>query len=359
VIDPQFIKQKRTSLSLKTTQKMNLQSLLLYFLSVLFAAITACDKNGVTVPVPEMVTFTVSQVEPEAALCGGKVVSDGGDLILRKGVCWSTSPAPTVANGFTDEGMGANTYTSRMKGLKSGTTYYVRAWAENRHGIGYGNEISFRTSPKFIKDIDGNTYSVKTYGDQVWTTENLRVTRLNDGTPVSKINTNTQWFQAADPAYCYYNKDEGYHKNTYGALYNWASVRTARLCPSGWRVPSDGDWIALEVFLGMRGEELYLSDWRGENENIGGKLKDDSLSLWLSPNMGADNSSGFNALPSGYRDHVGSFMNVGAYARWWSTTQTDSVLAISRRLSHLRSTIYRGQSLKRHGYAVRCIKERI
>jgi len=338
---------------------MNLRIALPFLLTVLFPLITGCDKNGDELPVPEMITFGASQVEPESVLSGGKVISDGGDLILRKGVCWSTSHNPTIKSGYTDEGMGANTFTSRIRGLKAGTTYYVRAWAENRHGIGYGNEISFRTAPSHIMDIDGNTYSVKTYGDQVWATENLRVTRLNDGTPVSKVNTNTQWFYSTDPAYCYYNKDEGFHKSTYGALYNWAAVQTGRLCPAGWRVPSDVDWIALEVFLGMKGEELYLSDWRGEYENIGGKMKSDSPALWLSPNAGADNSSGFNALPSGFRDHLGSFMHTGAYARWWSTTQTDSVLAISRRLSHLRPTIYRGQSLKRNGYAVRCIKERI
>jgi len=323
---------------------------------VIWMVFVACNPVDEPMRTPVIVTSVVSGIEVESAWSGGSVVSDGGEIITAKGVCWSTAPEPDLNSDYTTDGIGANTFASMLCCLEPNTVYHVRAYAENSHGVGYGNELTFKTPPAFIQDIDGRTYRIKTYGDQIWMIDNLAVTRLNDGTAITKILSNTAWFHSKEPAFCYFNKDEGYHKETYGALYNWEAVRGNKLCPAGWRVPSDVDWMGLESFLGMDSHELHFSDWRGNNQNTGGAMKDSTL--WLSPNTGGNNSSGFHAIPSGYRDHTGSFWDAGSYARYWSTTETDSVLAMTRRLHHLRNSVYRGQALKRHGYAVRCVKDR-
>ena len=320
--------------------------------------LSACGGKEDPVPVPVLETLPVDRIEPESAMGGGRIISDGDDLVTEKGLVWSRSPDPTLSDKHSSEGMGANTYQSQINNLSPNTTYFVRAYAINSHGVGYGNEVIFTSHPPNIYDIDGNKYHIKSFGEQVWMTENLYVSRLRDGTPIEQIHSNTQWFQATEPAYSYYNKDEAANKLLYGALYNWVAVESGKLCPVGWRVPADADWLTLEVYLGMSVDDLLLFDWRGELTNSGGVMKSRGTELWLSPNVGATNSSEFNGLPGGYRDLYGSYRDVGRYARWWTSTEMDSLMAISRRLNHLRNTVFRGQSIKRNGYAVRCIKER-
>ncbi len=103
---------------------------------------------------------------------------------------------------------------------------------------------------------------------------------------------------------CYWNNSST--DLTYGALYNWYAVNTGKLCPTGWRVSSDFDWIELAVFLG------------GENVT-GGKLKETGTTRWINPNYGATDEVGFTALPAGRYD--GSFRNRGYAGSWWTSDE--------------------------------------
>jgi hypothetical protein len=94
---------------------------------------------------PVLTTANISTKTRFTAICGGNITDNGGDTILARGICWSTSPNPTTANSKTVNGYGMGEYTSSMTGLTSGTTYYVRAYASNKNGTGYGPEISFAT----------------------------------------------------------------------------------------------------------------------------------------------------------------------------------------------------------------------
>ena len=137
-----------------------------------------------------------------------------------------------------------------------------------------------------IADIDGNIYNTVIIGTQVWMKENLKATKLNDGTNILLETDNATWISLTDPAYCWYNNDASSYKNTYGALYNWFTVETGKLCPTGWHVPSDAEWFTLIDFLG--GESV-----------AGGKLKEIGNTHWNSPNTGATDEYGFTAITLG------------------------------------------------------------
>ncbi|MBL0286085.1 MAG: fibrobacter succinogenes major paralogous domain-containing protein [Bacteroidetes bacterium] len=168
----------------------------------------------------------------------------------------------------------------------------MRAYATNSIGTAYGSQLVFITSNTTslcgtVTDIDGNVYNTVTIGAQCWMMENLKTTKYNDGTAIPNVTSNTEWGALNTGAWCYYSNDAN-NNNTYGKLYNWYSVNTGRLAPNGWHVPTDIEW-------------LELRDYLGGSQQAGGKMKSISI-LWSPPNVGADNSSGFTALPSGFRN---------------------------------------------------------
>jgi uncharacterized protein (TIGR02145 family) len=106
------------------------------------------NVNFTTLSAPtlaEVETTSASSITAESAISGGSISSDGGSAITAKGVCWSTSPNPTISDETTNEGSGTGTFTSSITGLEEMTTYYVRAYATNNVGTAYGNEIQFTT----------------------------------------------------------------------------------------------------------------------------------------------------------------------------------------------------------------------
>ena len=98
---------------------------------------------------PTVTTAQVSNITQTSAIGGGNVVSDGGDTVTERGICWSTSHNPTVSGNHASGGTGTGSYTVNMTGLTANTTYYVRAYAVNNIGTSYGEEVSF-TTPQHI-----------------------------------------------------------------------------------------------------------------------------------------------------------------------------------------------------------------
>lgn len=210
-------------------------------------------------------------------------------------------------------------------------------------------------SGSVVNDIDGNEYNTVTIGTQVWMSEDLKVTRYNDGTPIPQVTRNEDWASLTTPAFTWYNNDDT-NREEYGALYNWHAVQTGKLCPEGWRVPSDEDWIEL------------ISAYES-NSKAGGALKEEGTDHWRSPNSGATNESGFTALPGGYRSYNGTFNLLRASGYWWSTTEdswygagnstgdTASTTVIFYNLRYKEREFYRFISEKSNGFCVRCIME--
>jgi hypothetical protein len=94
-----------------------------------------------------LTTAVVTNIASNTATSGGNITSDGGSAISARGVCWNTSPTPTLANSLSMDGTGTGGFTSSLTGLTGNITYYVRAYATNTVGTAYGNEVSFTTIP--------------------------------------------------------------------------------------------------------------------------------------------------------------------------------------------------------------------
>ncbi|RMA67687.1 formylglycine-generating enzyme family protein [Ulvibacter antarcticus] len=120
------------------------KSLLILF-TVVFA-LTSCSKDNDPVDnttVPTLTTLDITDITPTSATSGGDITATGGADITAKGVCWSTSQNPTILDFASDQGGNPSNYTSNISGLTANTTYYVRAYATNSKGTGYGNELEF------------------------------------------------------------------------------------------------------------------------------------------------------------------------------------------------------------------------
>jgi uncharacterized protein (TIGR02145 family) len=195
-----------------------------------------------------------------------------------------------------------------------------------------------------ITDIDGNVYHTVTIGTQVWLVENLKTTKYNDGTEIPFIvDTAIAWYELNKPGYCCYNDEES-NKNTIGALYNFHALNTGKLCPKGWHVPTDEEWTILAEYLG------------GENV-AGGKMKAIGTEFWLSPNTGANNSSGFTASSAGFRGKTGFIPHGNNVALFWSSTAFDEIDGWTRYLLFDNEAIGRNNGGKYHGFSIRCLKD--
>ncbi len=285
-----------------------------------------------TLTLPSVTTAAVSDISPTTADCGGEVTFDGNSAATIRGVCWSTSPNPVISGSHTTDGNGEGTFVSNLTGLIGGTLYYVRAYATNDAGTAYGSESSFTTS---VSDADGNIYTTVIIGTQMWMAENLKTTTYNDLTPI----TYHTGFQSTSPEYAWYNNDISY-KTPYGALYNWYAVNTTRLCPAGWHVPSDEDFVTLVTFAG--GPTV-----------AGGKLKEAGLTHWIIPNTGATNEYGFTALPGGgTQQSANGFVSMGYGGIYWTSNST-----IANVFQNTTETVVRGVGYNNYvKNSVRCIK---
>jgi hypothetical protein len=103
------------------------------------------EVSAATATKPTVTTTSVSGITASTVMSGGEVVTDGGDPVTARGVCWSTSEAPTTDDSHTTDGTGTGVFTSSLTGLIPGTSYHLRAYATNSIGTAYGNEITFQT----------------------------------------------------------------------------------------------------------------------------------------------------------------------------------------------------------------------
>lgn len=198
--------------------------------------------------------------------------------------------------------------------------------------------------PDPLTDFDGNLYKTVKIGNQTWMAENLKTTKLNDGTPISLVKGENEWRESTTPGFCWYNNDEASFKDTYGALYNWYSAATGKLCPAGWHIPEKQEWILLGEFL-------------IDSTKAGGKLKEAGTSHWLTPNKGADNSSGFTALGAGIRYFEGTFASNLSYTGIWSFSETEHDEAWYISLFYAEAGLSLDHRNKKYGFSVRCLKD--
>jgi uncharacterized protein (TIGR02145 family) len=203
-------------------------------------------------------------------------------------------------------------------------------------------------------DFDGNGYPTFIIGTQEWMAENLRVTHYRNGDAIPWVADGGIWGAITYGAYCWFNNDQVTNAK-YGLLYNHYTVGDSRgLCPTGWHVPSDGEWTMLTTYL-------------GGTSVAGGKMKSVSA-LWYNPNVDATNNSGFSGLPGAYRDNTGQFYNPSEfyfyYPGWWWTSSDYCAVspcphttAYYRALNGDAAGVTSGHTGKTWGLSVRCVRD--
>jgi uncharacterized protein (TIGR02145 family) len=310
---------------------------------------------------PLLTTTAASDITIHSASSGGNITNDGGSAVTSRGVCWNTTGNPSTAGQHTSDGTGSGAYTSELTGLGNNTTYHIRAFATNGAGTAYGNELTFTTLVPDGQPCPGTPivwYGEKNYftvqiGTQCWFRDNLNIgTRIDSS--LSQTNNGVV------EKYCY--SDLEANCNVYGGLYQWAELvqylngasntttwdpvpagNIQGLCPTGWHIPSDVEWATLTDYLGGTGAG-------------GGKMKETGTAHWLSPNTGATNESGFTALPAGFYDSDGVYLDIFNLTHFWSSTQYNAANSWIRSLGYDQGTIDSNGLYKAQAISVRCMK---
>ena len=299
-------------------------------------------ETAVKTILPTVTLDGISRVSPFSIDFNADISSDGGSQITGRGIVVGTQSEPTLLNQTISFGGNAGSFEGTIPGLSPQTPYFIRAFATNEAGTRYSSQQMVMTT-LLATDVDGNTYPGIKIGTQIWFNKNLNVTRYQNRDSIEQISTDALWQNASEGAWSFSNNSSD-NQDVYGKLYNWYAVSdTRKLCPAGWKIPSDEDWAILTNFL-------------GGSDVAGGKLKATGISFWLIPNAWATNLSYFSALPGGYRDVGGSFAGLGYYGLWWSSTPNGTE-AWSRYLYNEFNYVSRESYNKNQGLSIRCLME--
>ncbi|MCF8357221.1 MAG: hypothetical protein K9H26_00585 [Prolixibacteraceae bacterium] len=340
----------------------------------------AIDNNGLEtedeilvtiiaiVDIPQVITLNVTEITNSSAVLNGNITSDGGTTITECGFYWSkTNQIPDAGDNVEAVSSTTGNYSTTVSGLEAGTDYYYRAFAANSEGTTLGDPVSFQTSDdsgsgeiaygSFSDSRDGHTYKTVTIGAQTWMAENLAylpaVSPSNEG---STTEPNYYVYDYEGSSVSAAKATDNY--NIYGVLYDWQAAM--EVCPAGWHLPEDDEWTQLEVYLAENG-----FGYEGSGDDIGKALA--AKTHWANPgdcipgDIGRDlsdnNSSGFSALPAGYRDDLGYFTGIGHNEHWWSATDSGSYWAIIREVGYRSSGVSSYSDDRDNGFSIRCVKD--
>jgi uncharacterized protein (TIGR02145 family) len=209
------------------------------------------------------------------------------------------------------------------------------------------------TNTNTVKDMDGNVYKTVKIGNQTWMAENLRTTKYRNGDPIPLITDAGAWSNLGSGAY---HGPFFADKLEYGNFYNWFAVSDPRnIAPEGWHVATDAEFTELASFL-------------GGNAIAGNKLKETGTTHWKDPNTGT-NESGFTALGNGIVNatdgNIASAWVLTTFTVWANTlapgTSYPILYAIGNDMpnftKYVSNNILGASEPKRHGCAVRCVKD--
>ncbi|NVN94266.1 MAG: chromophore lyase CpcT/CpeT [Bacteroidetes bacterium] len=118
-------------------------------IGILLLSLSSCKKDDDTAvtTVAVLTTSSITKITDDSIVCGGNITSDGGAAVTARGVCWSTSQQPTIANNKTNDGSGTGSFTSKISGLAINNVYNIRAYASNSIGTAYGQQVSYNAAP--------------------------------------------------------------------------------------------------------------------------------------------------------------------------------------------------------------------
>ncbi|OFY52717.1 MAG: hypothetical protein A2X22_07455 [Bacteroidetes bacterium GWF2_49_14] len=292
---------------------------------------------------PTVNTYPVTGITSFIAEGAGNLIATNAESASERGICWSTSPNPTLLDHSTSASAGLGVYSVALDGLSAGTQYYYRAFATNSAGTGYGAELSFTTleGGSFTDSRDSKSYHYVKIGDQSWMAENLAyLPVVSTAASVSGLNPHN-YVYGYDGTNVNTAK-AGANYSTYGVLYNWPAAVT--VCPAGWHLPSNAEFTRLVNYVG--GEAIAgfkMKSRKGWNDNAGA-------------NGNGDNSFGFSALPGGDIEGTGIFLNVGNYGSFWTADYDGPSNGRMWLLDNFNVGAFLHSYPKSIGVSVRCIK---
>lgn len=195
-----------------------------------------------------------------------------------------------------------------------------------------------------VTDIEGNVYRTVFIGGDEWMAENLKTARYRTDEPIPNVTDSAEWAALTTGAWAYFENDAA-HDADYGKLYNWLAITDSKgVCPEGWHVPDDSEWDAL---LGKLGGSSIA----------GCALKERGSDHWETPNECATNSSGFTAVPGGYRDLQG-FINLGRHGVYWTSVEDNDDRAWFRSIHYNNGMVLRLFTSKNNELSVRCVRDK-
>lgn len=221
------------------------------------------------------------------------------------------------------------------------------------------NQIALATANSVI-DAEGNIYQTIIIGKQVWTSENLRTTKYNEGTEIPHVSDEKEWNKITTGAYCFYNNSTSKtEQRKWGALYNWYTINSQKLAPEGWRIATNEDWKQLENYLIANN---YNYDGTTNTNKIAKALA--TKTDWnnsenpgtIGNNLTGNNTSSFNALPGGYRSYSGKYASRNNEGFWWSSSESDYVNAYYRGITYKDRALNTREGNKNFGFSVRLVK---
>lgn len=343
---------------------------------------------------PTIITDTIFDITGRTAKVRATITDVGSSDIIASGVCWSTTPNPSIGNSYSTDGTSIGTFVSTINGLTSGTTFYARAYATNSIGTRYGQPISFTTPTHCgtVTDYDGNIYQTVYIGAQCWMKENLKTTHYSNGAAITKGESSTNSYYPHGSNKYYYIYDDSLTIPASGLLYSWGAVMNGAgsssnnpsgiqgICPSGWHVPSNAEWCEMENYIepgidvncnstGYRGSMAKKlakperwSDYQSNSFAPG---------YWYYDTTGF-NTSGFSAIPNGRYEYYYSstlsnrtakYENLNLNAYWWTCTLLDNTYAYYRSMEYSNSginldnrRISASTGVNYYAFAVRCVK---
>ncbi|RKD91638.1 fibrobacter succinogenes major paralogous domain-containing protein [Mangrovibacterium diazotrophicum] len=305
------------------------------------------EEENTDIVTPTIVTNYASCIDINSATASASISETGSSAITASGFCWSTSQLPTIDDSKTSGSVTEGDFTASLSNLSSNTLYYVRAYATNGAGTGYGEAVPLKTYTGQITDIDGNTYFTVTIGNQLWTAENLKVRHYRNGDEISSTEDD-------GGNYYIYDNDEN-NASIYGLLYNWYAANDSRnICPEGWHVPTADEWDVLIEYLG--GFDVAAP-----------KLCEATGQYWILPETYyststdiSTNESGFTALPAGIAEYAEvPYQWLGIDAGFWTTTEStsSSTHAQLRDMVWGIAKVYSLNHFKYVGHSLRLIKD--
>jgi uncharacterized protein (TIGR02145 family) len=340
------------------------QFYLFFFTLLLF--VLSCNKPEKVYQPPKVYTNRPLEITTSKAVYNA-TFTKGSNKIIVYGFEWRKT-TDSFCQKVTVQANNKNfTFSFTASNLEKDTEYIVKSFiSDDSDTVRYGKEINFFTKGT-VTDIDGNTYLTMRYNDKVWMTENLRVTRFADGTPI-EARSGGKNNDSDGPVY-YYDKNHTPQLSnpSFGLLYNWAAAAKADdcettlelnpliyifpiyqqgICPDGWHLPSF-EWNVL------------INSYGG-NEFAANKMK---TTNWPDPPYATDNFSYFSIEPAGFyhRDNKGGDFN-GLYesAFFWTLTQNSlsgGTHSLGFQMVYGLPQIAPIAMPKRAGFSVRCVKD--